>query len=288
MFPAACEYVRASSAEEAIELLGQHDGAKLLAGGHSLIPMMKLRLAQPTVLIDIGRIDGLRGISTSDGALRVGALTTHAEVAASADVRSGCAMLAEAAAQIADPQVRNKGTVGGNIAHADPASDLPAVLVAAGATVQLVGPGGAREVAASDFFVGLLTTQMEENEILTGVTLPVEGDSTGSVYLKVEHPASGYAICGAAATVTAGGSGIESASLCFNGVADTPHSADAVCSAIVSGNGDDDAIGEAIASHLEIEDPLGDIHASGAYRIVLARAYGKRALGAARDRAGGG
>jgi len=286
MFPAPCEYIRATSAEEAIELLAKHEDAKLLAGGHSLIPMMKLRLAQPSHLIDIGRIDGLKGVSVDGGTLHIGALTTHAVVAASEDVLNHCPMLAEAASKIADPQVRNKGTVGGNIAHADPASDLPAVLVAAGATVHLLGPEGARSVAAGDFFVDLLVTAMAENEIVTAVTLPVVGSSTGSVYLKVEHPASGYAVCGAAATVTKNSDGVAGATLCFNGVAATPLSAQAVCDAVASGGGSDEEIHQAVDQHLTVVDPLGDLHASGEYRVVLARAYGKRALIAARDRAG--
>ena len=285
MFPAPCEYVRASSAEEAIELLAKHENAKLLAGGHSLIPMMKLRLAQPAMLVDIGRIDGLKGVSVESGTLRVGALTTHAVIAASSDVRDHCPMLAEAASKIADPQVRNKGTLGGNIAHADPASDLPAVLVAAGASVHLLGGDGARTVAVGEFFVDLLVTAMAEGEIVTGVTLPIAQPSTGTAYLKVEHPASGYAVCGAAATVTKGSEGISQATLCFNGVSATPLSAEAVCDAVASGSGSDEEIQRAVDEHLAVEDPLGDLHASGAYRVVLARAYGKRALIAARDRA---
>ena len=287
MFPAPCEYIRASSAEEAIELLAKHEGAKLLAGGHSLIPMMKLRLAQPSMLVDIGRIDGLQGVAVDGAELRVGALTTHATVAASGDVAVHCPMLAEAARKIADPQVRNKGTLGGNIAHADPASDLPAVLVAAGATVHLLGSDGARAVAAGEFFVDLLVTAMAEGEIVTALTLPVVQPATGTVYLKVEHPASGYAVCGAAATVTKGAGGISRATLCFNGVAATPLSATAVCDAVASGSGSDEEIQQAVDDNLTVEDPLGDLHASGAYRVVLARAYGKRALMAARDRAQG-
>ena len=135
MYPAPCEYYRAANTQEAIDLLGRHAGAKLLAGGHSLIPMMKLRLATPAALIDIGRIAELRGLSENGDTLSVGALTTHTELADSELLAASCALLSEAAAQIGDPQVRNKGTIGGNIAHADPASDLPAVLVALGATV---------------------------------------------------------------------------------------------------------------------------------------------------------
>lgn len=282
MFPGKFDYHRAESLDHALTLLGEHSGAKVLAGGHSLLPMMKLRLAQPQVLVDLGRVSELRGISqTGDGGLRVGALTPHAEVAASDLVRTHCALLAEAAGKIGDPQVRNFGTVGGNIAHADPASDLPAVLVAAGATIHLKSSGGERQVAAADFFVDLLMTDLRGGEILTAVTLPALGQGTGSAYLKVEHPASGYALCGAAAIVN-GGNG--AASLAFNGVSATPFHATAVTDAL-GGDLSDESIDQAVADHLHIDDPLGDLQASEEYRVELARSYGKRALKAARDRA---
>ncbi len=285
MIPAKCDYVRASSAQEAVELLGQHAGARLLAGGHSLIPMMKLRLAEPAVLIDIGRIAELRGIESGNGEISIGALTTHAELAASEVLQSDCAVLAEAAARVGDPQVRNKGTLGGNIAHADPASDLPAVLVALGATVHLLGSGGERQVAAAEFFVGLLSTDARPDEIITAVSVPPLAAGSGSCYLKVEHPASGYAVCGAAAVVAMADGKCASASLCFNGIAATPWRAD-VADALPGGACDDAAI-EAAMESLSVGDPLGDLHASGEYRVALARTYGKRALKLARERAGG-
>ena len=288
MYPAQFDYYRASSVAEALSLLQQHDGAKLLAGGHSLLPMMKLRLAQPTALVDIGRVAELKGIEAADGLLRIGALTPHAAVASSALVRERCSLLAEAAAKIGDPQVRNRGTVGGNIAHADPASDLPAVLVALGATVVLRGPGhetGApRRVAAASFFLDLLTTDLRAGEILTAVEIPTGAPGTGSCYLKVEHPASGYAICGAAAVLTLAGGRIEAAALCFNGVAPVPVNARGVAAALVGQPPDDSQLQQAMA-HLAVPDPLDDIHASGSYRVHLARVYGQRALQQARDRA---
>ena len=285
MIPAHCDYYRASSAEEAIDLLSRHEDAKLLAGGHSLIPMMKLRLAQPPTLIDIGRIAELRGVCREGDRIHVGALTTHREIAASDELAAGCQMMAEAAAIIGDPQVRNKGTLGGNIAHADPASDLPAVLVASGATVKVTGPDGGREIAASEFFVGLLHTALGTHQLITGVAIPTGGAASGSAYLKVEHPASGYAVCGAAATVTMEGGVARAAALAFNGIATTPVDAGAVAAALVGSAADDAAIDAAVEEHLAVDDPLGDIHASGAYRVALARAYGKRALKRARDRA---
>lgn len=287
MYPAACDYYRATSLAEAVELLGEHPEARLLAGGHSLIPMMKLRFTQPSALIDIGRVAELGGIRAIDGGLRIGALATHAEVAASATLAEACPLLSEAAAQIADPQVRNKGTLGGNIAHADPGSDLPAVLVALDATVHLHGPQGARSVAAREFFTGLLTTAMAPGEVLVDVEVAAFPSGTGAAYLKVEHPASGYAVCGAAAVVRMGGGLVTAANLAFNGVTTTPHLASGVSDALNGGDGSDGAIDQAVDSHLAIVEPMGDLHASGEYRSHLAAAYGKRALKLARDRSAG-
>lgn len=286
MYPASFEYHRASSAEEALDLLARHPGARLLAGGHSLIPMMKLRLAQPAALIDIGRVKELAGVSEDGGSIRIGALTSHAELAASTALREHCPILAEAASKIADPQVRNKGTIGGNIAHADPASDLPAVLVALGATVHLRGKDGERGVPATEFFVDLLTTSLAEDELITAIEVPRLGAGTGSAYLKVEHPASGYAVCGAAAVVTLENGTCSAASLAFNGVTATPLAARAVADALVGSDAGDATIAEAVAAKLSVPEPMSDLHASGDYRTALAAAYGKRALAAARDRAG--
>ena len=151
MYAAQTTYHRASSVSEAVQLLSGNEGAKVLAGGHSLIPLMKLRLASPAALVDIGRIEALKGISVGDGGLSIGALTTHAEIAASDLVGEHAPLLAEAAALVGDPAVRNRGTIGGNVSHADPASDLPTVLTALGATFNVAGPGGERAIAASDF-----------------------------------------------------------------------------------------------------------------------------------------
>ncbi len=287
MYPASFEYVRATSAQEAVDLLAQNADAKLLAGGHSLIPMMKLRLAQPAKLIDIGRIAEIRGICEKEGTLRIGSLTTHDTIANSELVRQKCSILAGAANKIGDPQVRNKGTIGGNIAHADPASDLPAVLVALGATVHMLGPNGPRSVAAGEFFTGLLETALEAGEILTEIEVPACcEDGSGCTYLKVEHPASGYAVCGAAAVVKMEDGSCVSASLCFNGITPTVFNAWPNGGPLVGGSADDATIAAAMAE-LSIDEPMGDIHASGEYRVALARAYGKRALIAARERSGG-
>jgi carbon-monoxide dehydrogenase medium subunit len=285
MIPASFDYHRANTVDEALRLLGQHDDAKLLAGGHSLIPMLKLRLAMPATLIDIGRVPDLKGIQNLGEAVRIGALTTHGEVAASELLQTHCRILAEAAGKIGDPQVRNKGTVGGNIAHADPASDLPAVLVATGATVHLQGPGGSRTVAAADFFLDLLTTDLHEGEILTAITVPKLAPPAGSAYLKHEHPASGYAVCGAAAVLRMDGPQVAGAALAFNGIAAKAVNATTVAAALVGTSASDAEIDAAVDGNLTVEDPLGDVHASGEYRVHLAKVYGKRALKLARDRA---
>jgi len=286
MYGAEFEYFRAESLDQALALLGEHDGAKLLAGGHSLIPLMKLRLAQPGALIDIGRLAELKGIAIEGGNVVIGALTTHTELVDSTEIESSCPILAAAAAVIADPQVRNKGTIGGNIAHADPASDLPAALVAADATIHLRGANGERTVAAKDFFVGLLTTAVEPGEIMTRIEVPVLPPGAGWSYLKMEHPASGFAVCGAAALVElVEGGNCSNARLCFNGVTATPYWSDALGEALRGQALNGSAIDTAIATHLRLTDPLSDAFASGEYRAHLARVYGARALKAARDRA---
>ncbi len=286
MYPSKFDYFRAASVEEAVALLHRHDDAKVLAGGHSLLPIMKLRLAQPSALVDIGHIHILRGISHHDSTIRIGALTSHATIASSDVLRRDCPLLAEAAGHIGDPQVRNKGTIGGNIAHADPASDLPAVLVALGASIHIAGPTGERNVAAVDFFTGLLEPEVGDHEIITAVQVPRLQTASGTGYVKFEHPASGYAICGAAAVILLDrGHVCREAHLCFNGVTDTPHPAPGVGAALKSSTLGDADIERAVDDNIQIEDPLGDVHASGEYRVELARVYGQRALKLARDRA---
>ena len=285
MFPASFEYRRAGSVEEALTLLGENEDAKLLAGGHSLLPMMKLRLAQPPLVIDIGRIESLRGVTREGDMLRIGPLTTHAQLASDATLQEGCPLLSEAASHIGDPQVRNRGTLGGNIAHADPASDLPAVLQVLCARIHLQGPDGSRAVNAEDFFTGLLETDLGEGEILTGVEIAWSPAGSGTSYQKFEHPASGYALCGAAAVVRLEGDGtVGAAGLAFNGVATTPVLAD--CSSLVGQRPDSANIAAALEG-FTVEDPLSDVQASGEYRVHLAKVFGRRALAAAAERAAG-
>jgi len=283
MYPAPFAYHRATSVDHALRLLAEHPDAKLLAGGHSLLPMMKLRLATPEVLIDIGRIETLVRVAETANGVRIGALTTHTTLASDPTIAARLPLVAEAAGQIADPAVRNRGTLGGSIAHADPASDLPAVLVALGARIHLAGARGAREVAAADFFVGLLETALDAHEMITAVEVPGSG-AAGTCYAKHEHPASGYAVCGAAAVVARKAGTVSSATLVFNGVTATPLVAK--LDALQGTAAGDDAIATALEG-LQAADPLADLHASGAYRLHLARIFGRRALACARDRAQG-
>lgn len=285
MYPSKFDYHRPSSVQEAVQILSDNPDAKVLAGGHSLIPVMKLRLAAPAALVDIGRIDALQGISRSNGSIRIGACVTYNEIANSADVQAAAPLLAEAAGQIGDRQVRYRGTIGGNLSHADPASDLPAAALALGATLHVTGAGGSRTVSASDFFVDLMMTALQPDEILTEVEIPATAAGTGSAYVKFEHPASGYALCGAAALVSRGdGGSCTGASLCFNGVSSTAVSASGVASSLVGSDLSDDAIVSAV-SGLSIPDATGDMFASAGYRQELAKSIGIQALLTARDRA---
>ncbi|MXY22974.1 MAG: xanthine dehydrogenase family protein subunit M [Acidobacteria bacterium] len=287
MFAANFDYYRASSVADAGRLLAEHPGAKLLAGGHSLIPLLKLRLAAPSAVIDIGRIAELRGISAGGDGLRIGALTTHAEIAASSDVQQHAAALAEAASQIGDPAVRNRGTIGGNLAHADPASDLPTVLAALGATLSVVGPGGERSIAADGFFQGLMMTALGENEVLTAITVPAAGGA-GSAYAKFPHPASRYAVVGAAANVTASNGTCSGASVAVGGLTPAP----VRCAGVEGALSGQALTAEAIAAAAEAvagdvgEDLIGDVFASAEYRKAVASVYVRRALTAAAERAG--
>ena len=207
MYPAQFEYTKAGSVAEAIEILQGDPDAKIIAGGHSLLPLMKLRLARPSRVVDIGGIAGLRGISVSGGVVSIGALTTHYEISTSADVQANCGILAEAAAGVGDPAVRNRGTIGGNVSHADPASDLPTVLTALGASFNLQGPSGSRTVSADDFFLGPFETAVGADEVLTGVNVPALAANQVAEYAKMAHPATSFAVVGAAAVVTLEGDG---------------------------------------------------------------------------------
>ena len=288
MYPANTTYHRAGSVAEAVQLLAANEGAKVLAGGHSLIPAMKLRLALPETLVDIGHIEALRGVSLEGGSLVIGALTTFAAVASSDLVNAHAPLLAEAAGVVGDPAVRNRGTIGGNVSHGDPASDPPTALTALGATYNVSGPGGERSIAASDFPTGLLENALQESEILTGVTVPALAPGCGSAYVKFPHPASRYAVVGVAAIVASQGGSCSSASVVVGGVETTPTRASSVEAALVGsdlGDGALDAAAAALAGDFT-GDPMSDIFASDEYRRAMAAVYLRRALGIAVSRAG--
>ena len=288
MFPAQTEYHRPGSVAEAVDLLSGNEGAKVLAGGHSLIPLMKLRLAAPTVLVDIGRIEALKGIGAAGDGLSIGALTTQASIAGSNLVNEQAPLLAEAAGMVGDPAVRNRGTIGGNVSHSDPASDLPAVLTALGATFNVTGPGGERSIAASDFATGLLENALQEDEILTSVSVPSIPAGAGSAYVKFAHPASRYAVIGVAAIIDVSNGRCSSASVVVGGVETTPTRASSVEAALMGSDLSDEALfraASAVASDFQ-GDPMSDIFASAEYRQAMAAVYVRRALGTAVSRAG--
>ena len=287
MYSANFDYHRARSLADVHRLLAANPGAKLLAGGHSLIPLMKLRLAAPPAVVDIGRIPELRGVSRSGDAIRIGALTTHSEVAASADVQKAAPALAEAAGLIGDPAVRARGTVGGNIAHADPASDLPTVLVALDARIVIVGPTGERTIAADGFFTGIMTTTLADDEVVTAVLVPVAARGQGSAYVKFSHPASRYAVIGVAASVTVAANQCSAARVAIGGLVPSARRATTVETALV-GKALDTATMTAAAGQVrsDLGDVTGDIFASASYRAAVAPVYVKRAIAAAAARAG--
>ncbi len=284
MYPPNFDYYRASSIEEALSLLGQHRGAKVLAGGHSLIPAMKIHLADPGVVVDIGRISALKGITNENGAIMIGALTTHALVAASDLVPQA---LSEAAGKIGDPMVRNRGTIGGNISHADPGSDLPTVLTALEAMIHVTSTSGERTIAAPDFFKGILETALQEGEIVTAIELPAPAMGFGSAYTKLENPASRYAMVGAAARVVINNGRCEMASVAVGGLVPAARKAPSVAAALVGKTLDPVVIAaaaEAVQNDLG-NDILTDIHARVEYRRAMATVFVKRALSSAAERA---
>jgi carbon-monoxide dehydrogenase medium subunit len=287
MYSAPFEYYRAGSIAEALDLLQAHPGAKLLAGGHSLLPQMKLRVSTPAALVDIGRVAELSGISLSGDTITIGALTTHHAIATSAVLAEHCPILPEAAAQIGDQQVRNRGTIGGSLAHADPAADLPTVITALGGTLMAAGPSGTRSVGAEDFFWDLFTTALEADEVLTSVSVPAYGAGTGGAYYKHAHPASGYAVVGAAALVMASGGQCTGARVVIGGALASPRRIAAAESALVGHALDADHIARAAEQvSATLGDTIGDHYASADYRRHLAGVLAKRALTKAAARAG--
>ncbi|HEX8843569.1 MAG TPA: xanthine dehydrogenase family protein subunit M [Pyrinomonadaceae bacterium] len=287
MIPAQFDYVAPATLDEAVGLLTQHqDDAKILAGGHSLIPAMKLRLAQPSMLIDIARIKDLAYISEDNGQIRVGAMTTHYQLESSARLREICPLLSECAASIGDVQVRNRGTIGGSVAHADPAADWPAAILALNAEMVVVGAGGERTIRAEDFFVDMLTTALEPNEILREIRITQPQPRTGQAYLKVAQPASGFAIVGVAASLTMGDDGnCQSASIGITGVAAKAYRAGGVENELTGKALDEGTIASASSHAADGVEANADLYASEEYRRHLAQVYTRRAIQAAAARA---
>jgi carbon-monoxide dehydrogenase medium subunit len=272
VIPAAFDYVRAGSAAEAISLIGQHgDEAKFLAGGHSLLPLMKLRLAAPSVLVDIGRISDLSYIRDAGDHIAIGALTRHMDVETSAVLKEHAPLLANAASYVGDPQVRHRGTIGGSIAHADPASDLPATTLALGATYVAQGPNGTREIAAADFYQGFLESALAADEMLTEIRVP-KMQGAGWSFQKFNRRAQDWAIVGVAAWRRNGDSGVALVNM-----GSTPILATSVSGALSQGA----SVSDAAQLAAEEAEPQSDLNASPEYRVHLAKVLVRRALEAA-------
>jgi carbon-monoxide dehydrogenase medium subunit len=287
MIPAQFDYHAPKTIDEAIGLLAQHpDDAKILAGGHSLIPAMKLRLAMPQILVDIGRIKDLSYINEEAGQIRIGAMTTHYQLESSDRLREICPILPECAAQIGDVQVRNKGTIGGSLAHSDPAADWPAAILALRADLVAVSANGERVIKADDFFVDMLTTALEPGEILREIRITPPSGSYGQAYLKVAQPASGFAVVGVAVNLTRDANGVcQSASVAITGVASKVYRAAGVEQAITGKALDTQSAADAATHATDGISVNGDLYASETYRRHLAQVYTRRGIETAASRA---
>ena len=277
MYPTQFEYVRPASIDEAVAILAADPDAKVLAGGHSLIPAMKLRLAAPGTIVDIGKIDGLSGVK-SNGAVTIGALTTYRAII-DADGFGGFPVVQAATKQVGDPAVRNRGTIGGSLAHNDPAADLTAVMLALNASVTVKGPNGERTVPVDDLFVGLLTTSLETDEIITSVSIPEDFAGAKQAYLKHSHPASGYAVVGVAVAITEKDGKVDSARIAVTGAPEYAKRATSAENALIGKALDADSIAAAAALATDDLGELnGDVYASAEYRAHLVKVLTKRAL----------
>jgi aerobic carbon-monoxide dehydrogenase medium subunit len=281
VIPATFDYVRAGSIDEAVDALREHcDEAKLLAGGHSLLPLMKLRLATPEVLVDLGRVEALRGVcETDDGRLAIGALTRHQDVMDDPLVREHCGVLADVTAVVGDAQVRHRGTIGGALAHGDAAGDLPAALLALEGSLVVQGPSGKREIAASAFFLDFLTTSLAEDEVVTEVRVPKLDASWSWRYEKFSRVAQAWAIVGVLGMVKRSNGTIEDARVTLTNMGVVPVRAAGVESALTGGSVD--AIADAAERAADDTDPPADLNADADFRRHLAKVLTRRALEAA-------
>ena len=282
MIPAKFSYARPESVEEAVSALdaGGED-AKVISGGQSLLPLLRLRLAYPDVLVDVGRLGELRGVRDEGDSLEIGALTTLYELTRDPLIREHCGLVSEAAGVIADPAVRHRGTIGGALAHADPAGDLPAVIVALGATLTARGPGGERQIDATGFFADYLTTTLEPNEILTGIRVPKLGPGWGYRYEKFHRSAQAWAIVGVAALARRDNGHIAEARIGLTNMGPVPIRASAAEAAVAGAAADPRALREATAQADQESSPPSDLHGAADYRRHLARVLTARALATA-------
>ncbi len=286
MIPASFDYIAAKNLDDAIALLAKHkDDAKILAGGHSLLPAMKLRLMQPKVLIDLGRIKELSYIKEEGGQLRIGAMTTHFQVETSEVVHRACPLLTETATQLGDMQVRNKGTIGGSMAHSDPAADWPAAILALNAEIVATSTKGDRVIKATDFFVEMLTTDLQPGEILREIRIPASKGKAAQAYVKVRHPASGFAVVGVAVNLSLDAGKCQSAAIGITGVAPKAYRATNVENALKGNPLDAKTLASAAAHAADGMDVNSDLYASAQYRTQLATVYTRRALEIAAGRA---
>ena len=287
MIPAQFDYLTPQTLDEAVALLAQHqDEAKILAGGHSLIPAMKLRLATPQILIDIGRIKDLSYIREEGDEIRIGAMTTHYQIESSDRLREICPLLSECAAAIGDVQVRNKGTIGGSLAHADPAADWPAAILALDAQIVTASAKGERVIKAEDFFVDFFATALDAGEILREIRIKAPQGRFGHAYVKVPQPASGFAVVGVAVALALDQSGAcQSAGIGITGIASKAYRARSVEQALAGTSLDEAAIAKAAGTAADGVVINGDLYASESYRAHLAQVHTRRAIKAAASRA---
>lgn len=288
MNPSTFAYERAETLDAAIALLAEHgDSAKLLAGGHSLLPIMKLRLAEPELLIDIGRIAELRGIRDDGDDIAIGALTTHHAIATDPMLRERAPLLAAAASRVGDRQVRNRGTIGGALAHADAAADYPAAVLALETTIVAKGPQGERRIPAGEFFLDFLTTALQPDEILTEVRVAIPPQGHGWSYQKLANQASGYALVGVGALAILDNGVCSDIRIGITGAAAVAWRASAVESALRGRTLDTDAVNSAAAAAIDGVEPLDDLHGSAEYRRRVTQGLTRRAILQAADRASG-
>jgi carbon-monoxide dehydrogenase medium subunit len=289
MYPGEFDYLRAESVEHALDLLDEHPDAEVLAGGHSLLPTMKSGLADPDTVVDIGDIESMQGIEHDGETTSIGALTTYAEIDDTEQLWDGATALAEAASEIGDTQVRNRGTIGGNLAHSDPASDLPGAAIASDLTLVAEGRDGERRIDADDFFIAMYMTDLAEDELLTRVEVPRVNGSAGGAYVKKPSPSSGYALVGVAARLHLDDGTVTDARVGANGVMDHGVRLDPVEDALEGERLNEDTItaaAEHAAADLDESMMMDDIQASAEYRAHLLEVYTERALERAAERAG--